>query len=380
MMQLLEKENKIAEFIEAAAFINKLDGNVWLRGYVKSMLYFLNKEYQKCIDYLHSSNLLKVCEKQTPLFNTIAAKSYEKIGEYKKSAEYYQKQNDTNKDNRYTFKEYATGIENRSKVILPAPLDDLHSNYFIMTGFPRSGTTLLENALSSHMEIATCEETSSLMKTLKTAYAWPLDQDPEKKNLLLRAQYHQNLYYENLDRYVFNKNATCIIDKTPIISSDIKYMENIFPNKKYIFSIRHPYDVVLSNFKQVFKQNTAMAAFNDMHQTCELYNMVMTNWFEVFPGDTDRVHYVYYHDLVLDFKSQMEKVLSFLGLNWTDEILNFVEHSEKRPVKTPSYTNVRKGLGLGVQSSWENYNFLFDDKCRALLNPWVEKFGYDKVE
>ena len=44
-------------------------------------------------------------------------------------------------------------------------------------------------------------------------------------------------------------------------------MEKILPNKHYIFSIRHPYDVVLSNIKQDYAQNSAMTAFNDIHSS-----------------------------------------------------------------------------------------------------------------
>ena len=164
--------------------------------------------------------------------------------------------------------------------------------------------------------------------------------------------------------------------KTPIISANIKYMEKIFPNKRYIFSIRHPYDVVLSNYKQVYSQNAAMAAFNDMHHACVLYSKVMSDWFEVFPGETERVCYIKYDDLVNDFKNQMQCALNFLGVGWTDEVMNFVEHAQKRAVRTPSYANVRKGLTIGVQTSWQKFDFLFDAKCQALLDPWVKRFGY----
>ena len=47
-------------------------------------------------------------------------------------------------------------------------------------------------------------------------------------------------------------------------------------------------------------------------------------------------------------------------------------------MRTPSYTKVRQGLGIGVQSTRKNYDFLFDDKCRALLDPWVDRHGYDE--
>ncbi len=119
-----------------------------------------------------------------------------------------------------------------------------------------------------------------------------------------------------------------------------------------------------------------MTAFNDIHNACILYNKVMSDWFDVFPRETGRVCYIKYDDLVMDFRQQMERAIRFLGVEWTDEVLNFVKHAEQRPVRTPSYDNVRKGLTIGVQSSWKNFEFLFDDRCHELLDPWVKKFGY----
>jgi hypothetical protein len=341
------------------------------------MILFIDKHYERCIDYLYKTNIIKITENDSTVFTSIIAKCFELTSNYEESAKYYKKQNNVNRDSRFTYVDYIKSLNSRAQLNISSKLIDSKSNYFIMTGFPRSGTTLLENALASHPKIATCEETSSLTKAINTAFTWPIIQDAnEEKNINFRAQYCQKIYYENLDRYVFNKDETCIIDKTPILSANIKFMEKIFPTKKYIFSIRHPYDVIISNFKQSYEQNIAMAAFNDMYEACILYNKVMTDWFDVFPDETDRVCYIYYDDLVLDFQNQMERALSFLGVEWTDEVLNFMEHSKKRSIKTPSYANVRKGLGIGVQTSWKNFDFLFDDKCIALLEPWVKKFGY----
>ncbi|AGY92610.1 hypothetical protein SPICUR_08410 [Spiribacter curvatus] len=168
------------------------------------------------------------------------------------------------------------------------------------------------------------------------------------------------MYYDALEQRR-QKSSTILIDKTPILSADIHYMEKLFPAKRYIFSVRHPYDVVLSNFKQRYHQNAAMAAFNEFWSSCDFYDYVMKNWFEVFPGETDRVCYVYYDELVTNFEPTIRRVIDFLGVEWDDAVLDFAEHSKKRAVRTPSYANVRKGLSLGVQSSYQNYLFLFDD-------------------
>lgn len=376
MMQLFERENARAEFMMLAPIINSLEEKKLVRAYIIAMKFFWEKKYQQCIDFMIKSNVLELTKDQTPLISNIAAKCYEKLGEYKQSASWYEQQNKAQAVEQYKPETFIKAIDERSALPNPQPIPDKNENYFIMTGFPRSGTTLLENALNAHPDVVTCEETSSLIASFATAFSAPMDQDPECKKLMLRLAFHQNLYYKNINRYTKHSNAKVIIDKTPIISANIKYMEKIFPNKHYIFSIRHPYDVVISNLKQVYSQNTAMTSFNDAYNACFLYNKVMTDWFEVFPDENERVCYIKYDDLVNDFRNQTERVLNFINVEWTDEVLNFVEHSKKRPVRTPSYTNVRKGLTIGVQKSRDNFSLMFDEQCKELLDPWVKRFGY----
>ncbi|MEX0619738.1 MAG: sulfotransferase [Pseudohongiellaceae bacterium] len=378
-LQMFDRENARSEFLALGKLVCRLEGNKLARSYVIAQNHYWKKEYQKCIEFLHTSRALEVSEKETPLLPNLAARCYEALGNFKEAAVWYDKQNLANADEKYVPSKFLEELDTRASVrIKPMPKDP-RSNYCIMTGFPRSGTTLLENALNAHPDIATCEETSSLVGSLGTAYTSPMDQDPKARNYSLRAFTHRQLYYQSLERWITKPDAKIVIDKTPIISANIKYMEKIFPEKRYIFSIRHPYDVVLSNWKQTYSQNPAMAAFNDIHDACVLYNHVMSDWFEVFPGETDRVYYVVYDELVTDFRRVVEGAIDFLGLEWTDEVLKFTEHSANRAVRTPSYANVRKGLTLGVQTSWRNFDFLFDRKCRELLDPWTRRFGYDAV-
>ena len=376
MLEMLARADAQDEFAVLTKVIHPMNGNKFARSYAMAQMMYWKKNYRACLEFLDTSKALELTGDHSPLLPGLAAKCAEAMGNYPLAAKWYDKQNRTLADKKYAPAQYLKDLDQRAAIPLAQLPADAHRNHFIMTGFPRSGTTLLENTLNAHPLIATCEETSSLIGTLAIAYGMPLKQDMERKNLNLRAAFHRKLYYQNLSRYIDKPDATVVIDKTPIISSNIKYVEKLFPAKRYIFSIRHPYDVVLSNWKQSYSQNSAMTAFNDMHDACVLYDYTMRNWFEVFPGETERVYYVRYDELVNDFRRVVSGALAFLGVEWTDEVLNFAEHSAKRSVRTPSYANVRKGLTIGVQTSWENFEFLFDDKCRALLDPWVKRFGY----
>ena len=154
-------------------------------------------------------------------------------------------------------------------------------------------------------------------------------------------------------------------------------MSKLFPEKRYVFSIRHPYDVVLSCFKQQFVRNIAMEHFRTFETAAKLYDFTMTQWFAVHGFDDPRVHYVRYDDLVTDFEPTLRGALHFLGVGWDPAVLDFARAAEQRSARTPSYQKVRQGLSIGVQTSWRNYRFLFNSDAARPLRKWVGHFGYD---
>lgn len=374
LLKLLDEENAQEEFIAFGRVAEKLEPTKPLAVYSRAKRAIWARDYNAAISVLSSSGIISRPNKSNSIFYNCLATCYEKKGEYKKAAQAYAKQNTGMMDSRFTVSAYVNHLEKNKAIHCSELPVDRNTNYLIHAGFPRSGTTLLENAINCHEQIETLEESGALIGTFGPSYTASATQGATEAALR-----HRNLYYRAIDRRR-RTNAAIVIDKTPIISGDIKYLEKLFPLKRYVFSLRHPYDVILSNFKQRYRPNGAMAAFNKMQTACDFYNYVMSSWFEVFPNKTDRVCYVYYDELVTDFEPTVRRVIDFLGLDWDDSVLHFAEHSKKRAVRTPSYANVRKGLSLGVQSSYQNYLFLFDGYCRSKLDPWVEFFGYTVEE
>jgi hypothetical protein len=121
-----------------------------------------------------------------------------------------------------------------------------------------------------------------------------------------------------------------------------------------------------------------MENFRTLEDACDFYDRVMSIWFGVFPAESDRVLYVRYDELVTEFEREVKRALAFLNVDWNDEVLRFAELSEGRKVGTPSYAKVRSGLVLGVQSSWKNYRFAFDNPHGAKLHRWIDRFGYER--
>jgi hypothetical protein len=119
-----------------------------------------------------------------------------------------------------------------------------------------------------------------------------------------------------------------------------------------------------------------MENFRTLASAASLYDFTMTQWFGVHSFNDPTVCYVRYEELVNDFRPTVERVLGFIGAGWDDSILGFAENAERRFAKTPSYQKVRSGIKIGVQSSWKNYDFLWDTKETAVLKKWVKHFGY----
>lgn len=381
MLRLLERADRKEAFQRFGELVTALQGCDIPLAYWRTMCLRWADKHSEALDFLEASKLLERNTSIQGLFNKCAAEICDSSGQYKRAAAMFAKQNENLRESRHAPRGLITSIEERKKLEIPILPADHREDYFIMTGFPRSGTTLLENALSTHPSITTAEETSSFTAPYQTFFTGlhGKHHQPSSQKLREAALSHRNSYYLSLDRHL-DSSKPCKIDKTPILSAHINYMSKLFPKKQYIFSLRHPYDVALSNYKQAYSQNASMAAFNQMDSACDLYDYVMSSWFQIFPGETDRVCYVYYDELVTNFEPTIRRVIDFLGAEWDDAVLDFAEHSKKRAVRTPSYANVRKGLSLGVQSSYQNYLFLFDDYCRSKLDPWVEFFGYTVEE
>jgi hypothetical protein len=308
----------------------------------------------------------------------INAEAHEGLGQYRDAYKWYRLLNKQGMQPGLDKREFMAATERLSGISYPTLSEDKRADTVMMTGFPRSGTTLLEHALSAHPSVETFEEipsVTSMALAVDRALDAGIKGESERREAFERARAR---YYVELDRRRAKPGATVLLDKLPLRSAWIEILEHFFPKQRYIFSIRHPYDVVLSCFKQHFTPNIAMENFRTLDDACELYDRVMTLWFGVFPGESDRVLYVRYDELVTNFEEQVKRTLAFLGLPWSDEVLHFANLSESRQVATPSYAKVRAGLGLGVQTSWRNYRFAFDNSHGAKLHKWIDRFGYER--
>ena len=305
----------------------------------------------------------------------LTAEALEKLGEYRKAFAAYADMKAISASKPIALSELTDMVTQSAAIDIPELPEDVRHNHFVMTGFPRSGTTLLENALAVHPGIETFEEipSGSSAHIYLDRVLPGLGPDDDRAQIFLNAR---DRYYAEAERRHQKATADVFIDKMPIRSAEAEFMVKLFPDKRYVFSIRHPYDVVLSCFKQRFSLNTAMEHFRTFESAARLYDFTMERWFSVFDLDDPRVHYVRYDRLVEDFEPTVRGVLGFLGVDWDDSVRGFATAAAARPARTPSYQKVRQGLSIGVQTQWENYRFAFQSEAAKPLKKWAEFFGY----
>ena len=150
----------------------------------------------------------------------------------------------------------------------------------------------------------------------------------------------------------------------------------VFPNAKFIVTIRHPYDCVLSCFKQNFKLNNANANFLDLKDAANFYNSVMVLWEQYLKVFKINHHIIKYEDIVLNFEKSVQKVLDFLELPWSNDVLEFYKKAQSRKrISSSSYDQVIKPIYSQSINNWKKYHKEISEII-PLLKYWADKFNY----
>jgi len=258
-----------------------------------------------------------------------------------------------------------------------------------LVGFPRSGTTLLDQILDSHPRLQVMEERPCLESVQEALESGPqpdprAESRPETGHWLLglsdlsrsRQRELRHLYFEQAGRFLQLEKGSTLVDKYPLNITRLALIQRLFPGAKIILSLRHPCDVVLSCFMQQFTPNDAMANLNSLESAAVAYGLVMDLWESSRDHLNPDVHTVRYEDLVSDFDGTVSACLAFLGLEWADSVRGFSEHARGRDrISTPSYRQVSRPLYSSAVGRWENYRGFFSGTLKT-LEPWIERYAY----
>jgi len=249
-----------------------------------------------------------------------------------------------------------------------------------VVAFPRSGTTLLEIALDAHPLLQSMDEQPFIQDALQEISALSVDYPAALAGLTksqlsdLRAR-----YWRRASAKVALQSGMRLVDKNPLNILRLPVIRRLFPNSPILLCLRHPCDVMLSCFMQVFRAPDFALLCNSLPSIARGYERTMDFWVrqaEILKPD---VHELKYESLVTNFESELRQIMAFLGLPWDDRVLRPGDHArEKGYISTPSYSQVVQPVSNKSVGRWRNYEFAFNPLLPMLQVP-LERWGYAAV-
>lgn len=250
-----------------------------------------------------------------------------------------------------------------------------------LLGFPRSGTTLLEQMLIAHPLIDSVEENDNLADL----HDLLLGSDaPLQAVMQLSPQQQEDYrlaYWQRLDSMLQQNNAegdqqnAILIDKLPLNSVLLPVIKILFPTAKILFALRDPRAVVFSCWQQMFALNEAMRQFLSLDSSIAYYDLVMqlaALSLEKLPPDCLQVR----HEALLQQPSEtLQAVLAFLDMPWHEAVLDDSQRGAGRFIDTPSAQQVRQPLHSSGMQRWRHYAKLLPAEFKR-LDGWARHWGY----
>ena len=233
-----------------------------------------------------------------------------------------------------------------------AGLDDPRPTFIV--GMPRSGSTLVEQILSSHSDVYGAGEVKYLSRALgQLRDRFPsLPKFPTMIGKVTPAQLE--IVGKGYQQALSNGagDAKRITDKLLTNYFFVGLINLIFPNAKIIHTQRDPVDTCLSGFTKLFKDDMPHSYdLGELGRYYGKYRELMKHWEDVLPEGT--LITVQYEDVVADTEKEARRLIEFLGLPWDDKCVDF--HKSNRPVKTASVAQVRKPIYSTSVKRWTKY-------------------------
>jgi Tfp pilus assembly protein PilF len=253
--------------------------------------------------------------------------------------------------------------------------DGGEAGHVFLVGFPRSGTTLVEQVLAAHPDVVSLEERETLALALTTFLRDPasLDRlaDLEPEAL---APYRQ-AYWDVVRRHGVEPRGKVFIDKNPFNTIKLPLVAKLFPRAKVLFAVRDPRDVVFSCFRRRFGVNASTYEYLTLEGTARAYAQAMT-LAELYRGKLGQnEHGLAYERMVGDFEGEVRAVCDFIGVPWVEGLQEFSTRARRGDVATASSTQVARGLYREGVGQWRRFAPQLAPVL-PILAPWVARLGY----
>ncbi len=276
------------------------------------------------------------------------------------------------------LKAYFTG--QRLKIVPRAKSIETGPKPIFIVGFPRSGTTMVEQTLSAHPRISAGDElpfvndiTGLMPRMLNSPLAYPealadLWMGDQREGLdNLRDYYLQRVRQLG----IVEPGSAWFTDKMPLNETHLGLIALMFPDAPIVHVLRHPYDVVLSVFSNLLTHGFNCA--NALETIAQHYVLVMDLVEHYRREMTLKYLTIRYEDIVADQETHIRRILAFVGVPFDKKCLNF--HENTRYARTASYAQVTEQLYDSSRYRYRKY-LKHLEPVIPILAPAIERLGY----
>jgi len=249
-----------------------------------------------------------------------------------------------------------------------------------IVGFPRSGTSLLEQILGAHPLAAPAGELLFMGDIASTRAQEITGSELPYPELLLdeaapldaeKLQAMREYYLSSIEALgITDSNTRWVTDKMPHNALHVGLISLLFPESPIIHISRHPLNSCLSAYFSNF--NSGHRYTSDLESTAQHYKHVM-DMLEHYRTIGIRFLEIHYEDLVTDQENTTRKLLEYIGMPWDDACLQ--HHKSKRVVKTASYEQVTQKIYTSSLYRYRNYHEAVQPLI-PILKSTIEHFGY----
>jgi tetratricopeptide (TPR) repeat protein len=264
------------------------------------------------------------------------------------------------------MKRFSDSFTNGTEFKSIPPTDHGPTPIFVI-GLPRSGTTLIEQILSSHSLVGGAGECDAIGRILRITANGKLTDNPRALSRLKPGDLEKIAQQSSDLLQELSPGNTFVIDKTPTNFFYLGLIKRLWPNAPIIHCQRDLMDCAWSNYKILFAEgNNYSYDQSEIVRYFRAKEKLMTHWRKVAAGGFLDLSY---EDMVSNQEQQTRLLLKYCNLPWEDTCMRF--HKNSRSVRTASAAQVRKPIYKTSVKSWLPF--------QQFLQPLISGLAQDKI-
>ncbi len=260
------------------------------------------------------------------------------------------------------------------------PDDSRHAGQspVFVVGFPRSGTTLVEQMLAAHDRFVSTDEQPFVRRMIEWLGARGLPY-PGGLTALSAADLDalRAVYWGAVREVAAIQSGVRLVDKNPLNMLALPMMLRVFPQARIIYCQRHPCDAILSCYLQQFRDPDLAAMCATLERLAHEYAAFHRHWMhhvEVLHADVLTCRY---EDLVTDVDAGLARLGAYLDVEDVAKMKNYRARALARGfISTPSYAQVVEPLRTDAIGHWHRYREAFAPLL-PILQPILDHWNYD---